>query len=56
MNILIDTIEKYSGGYITYLKGLLSKSYILEGVTILIRKNKIVSIIWRFSKKLLLVP
>ena len=33
MNILIDTIEKYSGGYITYLKGLLSQSYILESVT-----------------------
>ena len=40
MNILIDTIEKYSGGYITYLKGLLSKSYILEDVTIYLLCSK----------------
>ena len=33
MNILIDTIEKFSGGYITYLKGLLSKLY-FKSVTI----------------------
>ena len=30
MNILIDTIEKFSGGYITYLKGLLSNIYIFK--------------------------
>ena len=36
MNILIDTIEKFSGGYITYLKGLLSNIYSLRDTTIYI--------------------
>jgi glycosyltransferase involved in cell wall biosynthesis len=34
MNILIDTIETYSGGYLTYLKGILGSNSIPDDVTV----------------------